>query len=46
MGYSYQVQDVIEAYKNKHGKFYMSYTMKDCCNNLKEELDILVAKGY
>lgn len=45
-GYTYQVQQVINTYKEEYGKVYISYTMKHCCESLKDELDILVAQGY
>ncbi|MBG9732218.1 hypothetical protein ABD87_22605 [Lysinibacillus sphaericus] len=45
-GYTYQVQHVVDAYKEKYGKVYVSHTMKHCCESLRAELDVLVAQGY
>ncbi|MFJ7737654.1 hypothetical protein ACIQ2D_15170 [Lysinibacillus sp. NPDC097287] len=45
-GYTFQVQRVIDAYKEEYGKVYISHTMKHCCESLNAELDILVAQGY
>lgn len=45
-GFTYKVETVLQEYKEKYGKYYVSYTMNHCLKNLKEPLDILVSKGF
>jgi len=40
--YSYKVEDILEEYKNKYGKSYVSYTMEHCCKSLKHEIEALI----
>jgi hypothetical protein len=37
-GYSYSVEDVFEGFVQKMNGYYVSYTMKDCVENLSSEL--------
>jgi hypothetical protein len=39
--YTYKVEDVIEEYKSKYGKCYISHTMNHCITNLVDSLEIL-----
>lgn len=41
-GYSYSVDSVMNGYRAKQRGEYISYTMKDCVNNLEKELQELV----
>ncbi|MFS0855305.1 hypothetical protein [Paenibacillus taichungensis] len=45
-GYTYSVSDVIYAYKaHSQEARYLSYSMKDCIENLKDSLDKLLPFG-
>ncbi|WP_127532765.1 hypothetical protein [Paenibacillus kobensis] len=42
--YTYKVDDIIHSYLNYYKQgYYVSYTMKDCISNLKDELELLTA---
>lgn len=40
--YTYSVEDILEEYKNKYGKWYTSYTMTICCKTLENEIKALI----
>lgn len=44
-GYTYSVSEVIAAYSRyKEEGCYLSYTMKDCVNSLKTELELMLER--
>ena len=40
--YTYTVDEIVDEYKNKFGKFYVSHTMTHCCESLKGEIEELL----
>lgn len=42
--YTYKVEHILEEYKNKWGKFYVSHTMAECCKSLEKEIKALIAE--
>lgn len=43
--YTYKVEDIIEEYKTKWGKAYVSYTMKHCIESLETIIQEYIEKG-
>lgn len=42
-GYSWTVTDVLTGYQQKQSGQYVSYTMKDCIENLESEIKELLS---
>lgn len=42
-GYSYNVQNVLDEYKKYINGYYVSFTMKDCIENLENEIKDLLS---